>query len=58
MGNEVEIGRCRFTRNTNGSIAPVVIRTSHITANSRISAKLASSSGNDNATISVFYHYS
>lgn len=56
-GNEVEIGRVRTykTATTSGAIN-VPIQIPAQSANTRISAKLASASGGDNVTISVFYH--
>lgn len=57
-GNEIEIGCVRFTRASNqtgASNVPVQIPAQ--SANTRISAKLASKSGgNDTATISLYYH--
>jgi hypothetical protein len=56
-GNEIDIGHCRVTRvsNTSGT-APVTFTTTPIAANSRISCKIASSTGgNDTLTLSVFY---
>lgn len=56
-GNEVEIGRVRFTRNAiQSATLNVPMQTRIIDANSQIKAKLASDSGGDNAVISLFYH--
>ena len=55
--NEVEIGRVRTSRESAQSGAtdvPIQIAPQH--ANTRISAKLASKSGNNNMTISFYYH--
>lgn len=55
--SEIEIGRVR-TRQANvvSGAANVPIQVPPQAANSRISAKVASSSGGDNVTISLFYH--
>lgn len=54
---EVEIGRVRFTKNANlDSILNIPIQTPIIAANSQIKAKVASSGGSDNVTVSIFYH--
>lgn len=58
VGNEVEIGRVRIDRESATSGAQnVPIQIPAQSANSRISAKLASKSGGDSATISVYYHW-
>jgi hypothetical protein len=56
-GAETEIGRVRTykTSTAAGSIS-VAIQIPPQPANTRISAKVASSSGNDNVTVSLFYH--
>jgi hypothetical protein len=57
-GNEVEIGRVRFTRSAiQSATLNVPFMTPLISANAQIKAKIASSSGGgDSAVISVFYH--
>jgi hypothetical protein len=57
-GNEVEIGRCRFTRTSNlDAVNGVPMQTPVTVANAQIKAKLASDTGgSDTATISVCYH--
>jgi hypothetical protein len=57
LASEIEIGRVRFTKNANlDSVFNTPIQTGLIAANERISAKIASSVGSNNATISIFYH--
>lgn len=54
---DIECGRVRFTRTVlTEAVLNIPMRTNLIPANSQIRAKLASNSGNDDATISVFYH--
>lgn len=56
---EVEIGRVRFVADTGiftGGVPDVPIQTPIIPANTQIQAKLASISGGDTATISLYYH--
>ena len=54
---ETEIGRVRFTKNANqDGIANVPFITAIIPGGTQIQAKLASSTGNSVATISIFYH--
>lgn len=56
-GNEVEIGRVRYTRTSNtnpGAYLPFI--TPLILANSRISAKLACAAGGATSVMSIFYH--
>lgn len=57
-GNEVEIGRASFTRQTAQSgVAPIRIQTEVVPANTRVSAKIASATGaSDTATFKCFYH--
>jgi hypothetical protein len=56
-GAEVEIGRIRTKKEaTQSGTTSVPIQIPALMANTRISAKLASSSGGDNVTVSVFYH--
>ena len=55
--SEVEIGRVRFTKNANlDSVFNIPFQTPLTAADSQIKAKLASSVGSNNVTISVFYH--
>lgn len=56
-GADAEIGRCRFVKNAvqDGTVN-VPIQTPIQPANTQIKAKLATSSGGDTATISLFYH--
>ena len=57
VGNEVEIGRIRtYKTATQTGAINVPIQMPPQLANSRISAKLASASGGDTVTISLFYH--
>jgi hypothetical protein len=58
-GSEVEIGRCRFSRTSAANtVSPTPMQTPIQPANTRISAKIASSSGGaDTAVISLFYHH-
>ncbi|NHJ39632.1 MAG: hypothetical protein FK731_06315 [Asgard group archaeon] len=57
LTSEIEVGRVRFTKNAAlDSTLNIPMQTSIIDANERVSAKIASSSGSDNATISLFYH--
>lgn len=58
LGAEVEIGRIRTSRDTAQSgTAKVPIQIPAQTANTRISAKVASKSGGgDTVTVSVYYH--
>lgn len=57
-GNEIEIGRTPFTRQTvQSGVCPIRIQTPIVEANSRITAKIASASGgSDTATIKILYH--
>ena len=56
-GSEVEIGRVRFVRSAvQSATLNAPMRTPLIAANSQIKAKIASSGGGNNATISIFYH--
>lgn len=55
-GSEVEIGRIRTYRTTGTSAIAEPFQMPVQAANTRISAKVASASGNKNVTISVFYH--
>lgn len=56
-GSEVEVWRVRFTRSASSTNAQLIpFMTPLIAANSRISAKIASSTWNDSAVISLFYH--
>lgn len=56
-GSEIEIGRIRTHKDSNQTgTSNVPIQIPALMPNTRISAKLASSSGGDNVTISVFYH--
>lgn len=53
----VEVGRVRFTRTAvQSSTSSTPMMTPIIAANSGIWAKLATSSGGDNAVMSIFYH--
>ena len=57
LGQEVEIGRTRFTKVANNTpIAQHNIKTSQIAANGRISAKIANTTGSGAAVIALFYH--
>ena len=57
LGAEVEIGRTRFTRVSNTyQIGFSSIPCTPLAANTRISAKVASSTGGDNCTISILYN--
>ena len=57
VGAEIEIGRIRtFRQSVTSGANNVPIQIPALMPNTRISAKLASSSGGDNVTISVFYH--
>lgn len=54
---DTECGRVRFTRTTlTEAVLNIPMLTPIIPANSRIRAKLASSTGNDDASITIFYH--
>ena len=56
-GSEIEIGRIRFTKDAvQAGTVNQPFQTELIAANERISAKVASSSGSDNVTISIRYH--
>lgn len=56
-GDEVEIGRVRFTKSAvQSATLNVPMTTPIIPANYQIKAKLASSNGGSTATISIFYH--
>ena len=56
-GNEIEIGRIRTYRNSPVSGANnVPVQIPAQVPNTRISAKLASATGGDNVTVSMFYH--
>lgn len=54
-GNEVEIGRKRFTKIATGNMPPMMFKTESLPANTRVSAKLASASGGDNITLATEY---
>lgn len=58
LGSEVEICRARFTKSTTAGAgaSEFHVQTPIIPANTRISAKLASSGGGDNVDISIQYH--
>ncbi|MEY2669780.1 MAG: hypothetical protein RLZZ577_96 [Bacteroidota bacterium] len=57
LGEEIEIGRIRTDRESATSgITNVPIQIPAQLENTRISCKLASKSGNDNVTVSVYYH--
>lgn len=57
LASEVEIGRVRFTKNAAlDATLNVPMQTPIVDANERISAKIASATGSDTATISLFYH--
>lgn len=56
-GDEVEIGRVRFTRNAiQSATLNVPMTTPIVSANSQIKAKLAGSNAGQTAVISIFYH--
>lgn len=55
VGNEVEIGRIRFVKTTTETVGYIPLQTERIAANTRISAALASSSGNDDVVVSLVY---
>lgn len=56
-GGEVEVGRVRFVQSgVQSATLNTPMLTPLIDANAQIKAKLASDSGGDNATISIFYH--
>lgn len=57
LASEIEIGRVRFVKNAAlDATLNIPIQTKIIDANERISAKIASASGSDNVTFSIFYH--
>lgn len=57
VGNEIEIGRVRTARESaTAGATDVPIQIPPQSANTRISAKLASQSGGDNMIISIYYH--
>jgi hypothetical protein len=57
IGSEVEIGRIRADReNAQSGVSNSPIQIPALAANTRVSAKVASKSGGDNVTISIYYH--
>jgi hypothetical protein len=57
LGNELEIGRVRTKRDSAVAGAPnVPIQIPPQAPNTRISAKVASSTGGDSVTVSLYYH--
>lgn len=57
VSSEIEIGRIRFSKSTaQEGTENQPFQTAMIDANERISAKVASSSGSNNVTISIVYH--
>lgn len=58
VSSEVEIGRVRYSKTTNiATVSSQPFQTAILPANTRISARVASQSGNNDDTgISIFYH--
>lgn len=58
-GDDNEIGKVRFRADTgffSGALPSIPIQTTLLPANTEVKAKLASSTGGDNVTISLHYH--